>query len=160
MIYRELRDHDKKDVMEIEELCFSKPFDWQILHGMINAKGNYESISISTPDVGSKKHTSIVAYCFYKKFETRMVIHRLAVHPSCQRRKLGTALFKYIAARGSFMCDKVVAVVEEEMLEAQLFFKKMGMIGQLLKPVPGDPHPSEPVIEFVLNLDVTVCAGA
>lgn len=69
----------------------------------------------------------VIGYCMYELCSYELRLMRLAVLPEARRQGFGTRLVAAVISRLSAKRRRLVAVVEERNLPAQLFLKRLGL---------------------------------
>ncbi len=110
---------DYEDILIIENVCFKYPWSYKELEKTVK--------DTDTICMVGEIEGEILCYIIYRNHEKFVEILNLAVHPSKQKRGLGTKLInilkkKLSAERRSF----VQVMVQERNLVAQVFFRSCG----------------------------------
>lgn len=97
----------------------------------------------------------IVGFLVCAKTEKTVIIERIAVDPNYQRRGVGCLLISYVIQK-AYRCERyrsIRFVVDERLLDVQLFLKFNGFKAKILKARVGN------VDRFVFSVSIPACGG-
>lgn len=108
---------DMPEVLEIEQLCFPDP--WTEADFLEALRENYIGHVVECGE-------EVIGYCIFELLEYRIDLVNLAVHPSCWRRGIGGMMIAKLREKlAPDRREQIRALVREENLPAQLFFRAM-----------------------------------
>lgn len=113
---------DIRDVMEIEQLCFGDPWTQSELDHVRRTRNCCSMVS--------ELNGQVSGHLLYLAMPTCYEIMNIAVHPSCWRLGIGSAMVDYLKAKlmqpHSQKKTRVQARVADYNLDGQKFFRAMG----------------------------------
>ena len=113
---------DMPEVLEIEQASFE--FSWTE-EDFLRALRQRNCIGMVTEEPGTDK---IVGYMIYELHKNHLFILNFAVHPKCRKRGIGCAMIKKLKSKlSSHRRTSLQLAVRESNLDAQLFFRTMGL---------------------------------
>lgn len=122
VLIRRMREEDLPEVLAIEQLCFSNPWNRETFLGEIQNK------AISFPLVViHREEKKVVGYVIFWQIGDEAQINNVAIHPGFQGRGLGELTMRYVLER---MKENGVHFVSLEVRasnqRAQSLYRKLG----------------------------------
>ena len=131
---REMEEKDLPAVLEVENLCFKKPWEKKdFLYEMHeNAYSNPWVIELGNND---ESIVSVVGFCIYWQTFDSATICQIAVHPTLQRKQLGSVMMdEIITDCYAKRVQTLTLEVRKSNLQAINFYKKHGFEEVVVKP--------------------------
>ena len=111
---------DMEEVLAIERASFADPWTEE---GFIQALRQIDCIGLA-----AEYDDVIVGYTIYEGDRTRLHVLNFAVHPDWRRRGIGEAMITRLLTKLSLHRRiKLTLCVKEDNLDAQIFFRDMGL---------------------------------
>lgn len=116
---------DLPEVLEIENLCFPQP--WQEHHFVdVLRQRNVIGSVCETPKVKGRGD-DVVGYAIYELNKRNLFLHSMAVHPSCWRRGIGTAMMSRLLGKLSLdRRTEMIVFTSAANCRSHLFLKSLG----------------------------------
>jgi ribosomal-protein-alanine N-acetyltransferase len=110
---------DMNQIIQIERLCFEFPWRKEDFLDCLRQVNGIGTVAVD----GER----VVGYMLYELHKNRLHILNFAVHPAMQRKGVGTAIHKNVAAKLTpERRNRLLLEVRETNLDALMFFKALG----------------------------------
>lgn len=133
---------DLQQMLRIERSSFTDPWTAE------EFVQHFDSRSVSSVVI-CERHgdvEEVVGYLFYQRMKQHVNVISFAVSPGARRRGHGLAMLQKAMGKITPVRRKVVAVVRETNLPAQLLFKKAGFLATKMLRKPFDDYDEDGIV--------------